>query len=100
MSLLAAEEELLDWYHKALMERLDELGVGGSDFTPELLRAHYAAARCDYMRYMLGRGWTACSAGDAKLIEVVDQDLRQFDSGQLLPPEGYEERIASVFSSL
>mmetsp|Transcript_33025 Transcript_33025/g.102467 ORF Transcript_33025/g.102467 Transcript_33025/m.102467 type:complete len:142 (-) Transcript_33025:60-485(-) len=97
MNLLDVEEELLGFYHAELLWRLEEAGAGSGDFTLELLRGHYAAARCDYARYMLGRGWTACAPGDARLLEAVERDLRRLDGGRQLAPTEYEQQVASLF---
>ncbi|CAE8667789.1 unnamed protein product [Polarella glacialis] len=96
MNLLSVESDLIRFYHSALTERLEELGSGG-DFPLWLLLAQFAVARCDYMRYMLGKGWTACSDGDVRLIEAVHQDLSRLDGGQILTSEGYEVAIAASF---
>ncbi|CAE7765640.1 unnamed protein product, partial [Symbiodinium pilosum] len=95
--LLAMESSLLAFYHAQLMNAFEEFGTGG-DFPLTLLLAHYALARCDYMRYMLGRGWTACAAGDARLIAAVDADLCRIDGGQVLTSEGYEKAIAALLA--
>lgn len=95
MDLLSMESDLLSFYHAQLMIAFEEFGTGG-DFPLSLLLGHYALARCDYMRYMLGRGWTACSAGDARVLAAVDADLRRLDGGQTLPAEGYEQAIAAL----
>ena len=96
MDLLDEEPELLRVYHESLEACLGDLGLG-CDFSLQLLEAHYAAARCDYMRYMLGRGWTACGAGDARLLLAVDRDLGRLDGGELLDPERYERALADAF---
>ncbi|CAJ1384127.1 unnamed protein product [Effrenium voratum] len=98
MDLLAVERELLEFYHAQLMNSFDEFATGG-DFPLTTLLAHYALARCDYMRYMLGRGWTACSAGDARIVEAVDRDLQRLDGGQALSSEGYERAISELLAS-
>lgn len=98
MNLLEDEATLLRCYHGFLVERLDELG-SGADFPFDLLLGHYAAARCDHMRYMLGRGWTACTAGDVALVAQVEKDMRLYDGGQTLTPEAYELAVSTFFKS-
>jgi len=99
MNLLVEEAGLLRFYHEQLTEQLEELAAGGEDFTLPLLMTHYAAARCDYMRYMLGRGWTACCQADAQLLSAVNADLERFDAGDLLLADGYEAAITAAFSA-
>eukprot|EP00930_Biecheleria_cincta_P086797 TRINITY_DN76048_c0_g1_i1.p1 TRINITY_DN76048_c0_g1~~TRINITY_DN76048_c0_g1_i1.p1 ORF type:complete len:414 (+),score=58.80 TRINITY_DN76048_c0_g1_i1:95-1336(+) len=93
-NLLDHEQALLQFYHNALVDRLDELGVGDGGFSLPLLHAQYAIARCDYMRYLLGRGWTACSAGDASTVLAVEQDLSKLDGGAVLSHDRYEQAIS------
>eukprot|EP00435_Cladocopium_sp_Y103_P008742 s2066_g2.t1 len=97
MNLLPMEGELLEFYHAELLKALDEFGTG-SDFPLSTFLAQYTLARCDYMRYMLGRGWTACSAADAAIIDAVDKDLQHLDGGQLLSSEGYAKAISDLLA--
>mmetsp|Transcript_54961 Transcript_54961/g.177933 ORF Transcript_54961/g.177933 Transcript_54961/m.177933 type:complete len:398 (-) Transcript_54961:6-1199(-) len=97
MNLLEEETELLRFYHAMLTQQLDALG-SGADYPLELLTAHYAAARCDHFRYMLGRGWTAVSSGDVALVVRVHQDMARYDGGQILEPERYDLALAESFS--
>eukprot|EP00913_Durusdinium_trenchii_P024572 g23066.t1 len=66
------EPELLEFYHVQLLKAMEDFGTGG-DFPMTTFLAHYTLARCDYMRYMLGRGWTACSAADAAIVDAVER---------------------------
>ncbi|CAL1147267.1 unnamed protein product [Cladocopium goreaui] len=97
MNLLPMEGELLEFYHAELLKALDEFGTG-SDFPLSTFLAQYTLARCDYMRYMLGRGWTACSAADAAIIHAVDKDLQHLDGGELLSSEGYAKAISDLLA--
>ena len=55
-------------------------------------------ARCDYLRYLLGRGWTPTAASDALLLRAADGDLALLDGGALAAEEVYATRAAALMA--
>lgn len=96
MDLLGEEAELLRFYHAALEASLDERGAGLGLSLAEL-EVQYDAARCDFLRHMVARGWAAFSASDVEVMKRAGAYFHKLDGGRVLLPAEYEQAIVASF---
>jgi len=93
------EEELLETYHEELILQLIAHQKGGPSTLPfEVFQRFYELARIDMTRYWLSKNrWAASTAGEAKLVSVLESTMDRIDGGDFLNGEEEYEAALSKF---
>jgi hypothetical protein len=83
------EEELLELYHEELILQLITHQKGGPSTMPfQVFRRYYDLARLDMTRYWLSKNrWAASTAGEARLVSILEAVMDQIDGGKMLKNE-------------
>ena len=82
-------QELLESYHQELIFHLITQQKGGPSTMPfEVFQRYYELARIDMTRYWLSKNrWAASTAGEAKLVSVLESTMDCIDGGEVLKSE-------------
>lgn len=90
------EEELLELYHEELILQLITHQKGGPSTMPfQVFLRYYDLVRLDMTRYWLSKNrWAASTAGEARLVSILETTMDQIDGGEVLKSEeAYDSAI-------
>lgn len=96
------EEELLETYHDELILQLITQQKGGPSTMPfDIFQRYYELSRIDMTRYWLSKNrWAASTAGEAKLVSVLESTMDRIDGGRMLESrEEYESALLEFIGS-